>query len=235
MESPETSRVTGTKTAPTPEVPADGDEGAAPGDQERDSVGRWHVSPGPIRNLITAVVAGAVILGLIWYFDRPESALGSQAVRVTASANAPAPRIGKEVADFQVLGVDGNSYRLSDFRGRPVWLNFWATWCPPCRAENPDIQAVYDANKDQGLVVLAISLGEDPDTVRGYANRTHLNYPMGIDQTTEIAALYRIVGIPTHFFIDRDGILREIRIGGLSKGVMEKKVRELMATETASK
>jgi thiol-disulfide isomerase/thioredoxin len=123
---------------------------------------------------------------------------------------------------------------LSQFRGRPVWINFWATWCPPCRAENPDIQSVYDANKDQGLVVLAIDLGEDGDTVRNYASRVGLTFTIGLDQTTEVAALYRIVGIPTHFFVDRDGIIREWRIGGLSKKVMEKKVQEIMASGDAA-
>ena len=215
------------------EQSGDTSSAAAPPVGESVSLRGWHVSPGPLRNVVTAVAVGAIIWALIWYFDRPESALGSQAVTVTASSNAPAPHIGKDTADFRVVGLNGQTYQLSDFRGRPVWLNFWATWCPPCRAENPDIQAVYDAYKDQGLVVLTISLGEDPGTVRGYANRTHLTYPIGVDQTTEVAALYRIVGIPTHYFIDSNGILRDLRIGGLSKDVMEKKVKELIAIGVA--
>jgi cytochrome c biogenesis protein CcmG/thiol:disulfide interchange protein DsbE len=236
MDIPESTDATKTsEESEAPEAARGPDLGMVPPRTEDEGVPRRksRVGPGPIRNLLTGVAAAAIILGLIWYFDRPQDALGSQAVRVTASTNAPAPHIGKAVADFEVTGIDGQKYRMSDFRGQPVWLSFWATWCPPCRAENPDIQAVYDQYKPQGLVVLAVSLGEEPRTIRDYATRTHLTYPMASDETTEIAALYRVVGIPTHFFIDRDGILREMRIGGLSKSVMEKKVKEIIGTGSA--
>ncbi len=196
-------------------------------------VGRF-LRPGSVRNAVTAAVIAAAIFGAIWYFDRPANALGSRAVSVAAS-NAPAPKIGREAADFEFVDIQGNSHRLSDYRGQVVWLNFWATWCPPCRAENPDIQTIYDANKGSGLVVLALSLGESRDTVSGYAKRTKLSYPMGLDLTTEIAGLYRIVGIPTHFFIDRNGILRDLRIGGLSKSQMEKKVQQMLAGDWSTK
>lgn len=183
---------------------------------------------GALRNIVATIAVGAIIVGLVWFFDRPGGIANSQAITLTASASGPAPRVDKEAPDFRVRGLDGKYYQLSDFRGQPVWINFWATWCPPCRAENPDIQAVYEANKDEGLVVLALSIGEDPDTVRGYVKRTGLTYTIGLDQTTEIAARYRIVGIPTHFFIDRDGIIREWRIGSMSKKTMEKKVAEIV-------
>ena len=76
--------------------------------------------------------------------------------------------------------------------------------------------------------MLALDIGEDTNTVRGYVKRTSLTYTVGLDQSTEIAARYRIVGIPTHFFVDRDGVLREWRIGSMSKKTMEKKVAEIM-------
>jgi len=216
------------------EIPPEMSSGEAPAPiGERLPPSQPRQGPGLIRNIITAVIVGAVIVGAVWYFDRPGSAISSQAVRVTASASGVAPRVGKEAPDFQVTGTDGQPYQLSQFRGQPVWLSFWATWCPPCRAENPDIQSVYEANRDQGLVVLALSIGEDGDTVRNYASRVGLTYTMGLDQTTEVAALYRIAGIPTHFFIDRNGIIREWRIGGLSKKVMEKKVQEIVASAGA--
>ena len=188
---------------------------------------------GALRNIVATIAVGAIIAGLVWYFDRPDAAT-SQAIPLTASASGPAPRVGREAPDFDVKGLDGQTYRLSDFRGRPVWINFWATWCPPCRAENPDIQEVYEANADKGLVILALSIGESTETVRGYVQRTKLTYTVGLDQTTEIAARYRIVGIPTHFFVDRDGILREWRIGSMSKKTMEKNVAEIMSPSTAA-
>ena len=183
---------------------------------------------GALRNIVATVFVGLSIIGMVWYFDTPDTAGSSQAITLTASASGPAPKVGREAPDFRVQGLDGEFYQLSDFRGQPVWINFWASWCPPCRAENPDIQAVYDANKADGLVVLGIAIGEDDGAVRGYAGRTDLSYIIGLDRGTDIAASYRIVGIPTHFFVDRDGILREWRIGSMNKNTMEKKVDVIM-------
>jgi len=183
---------------------------------------------GALRNILATIAVGAIIVALVWFFDRPGGVGGSQAITLTAAASGPPPRVDQPAPDFRVRGLDGQYYQLSDFRGQPVWINFWATWCPPCRAENPDIQAVYEANKGDGLVVLALDIGEDTNTVRGYVKRTSLTYTVGLDQSTEIAARYRIVGIPTHFFVDRDGVLREWRIGSMSKKTMEKKVAEIM-------
>jgi len=187
-------------------------------------------APGALRNIVATILVGLAIIGLVWYFDRPAGFGASQAITLTAAPSGPAPKIGQEAPDFTIQGLDGQTYRLSDFRGRPVWINFWASWCPPCRAENPDIREVYDANKDGGLVVLGIAIGETAGNVRGYVERTGLDYIIGLDQGTDVAATYRIVGIPTHFFVDPDGVLREWRIGSLSKKTMEKEVAEIMAS-----
>ena len=183
---------------------------------------------GALRNIIATIIVGIAIVGIVWYFDSPSSAGSSQSITLTAAASGPAPKVGREAPDFTVQTLDGETHALSEFRGQPVWINFWASWCPPCRAENPDIQAVYEANQAEGLVVLGVAIGEDDGTVRGYVERTGLTFDIGLDRGTDIAAKYRIVGIPTHFFIDRDGILREWRIGSMSRKVMEKKVAEIM-------
>lgn len=188
---------------------------------------------GALRNIFATVLVGIAIVGIVWYFDSPGSAASSQSITLTATASGPAPRVGEIAPDFTVQDIDGNLHKLSDFRGRPVWINFWASWCPPCRAENPDIQAVYDANRDAGLVVLGIAIGEDTGTVKDYAGRAGLTYTIGLDGGTDIAAAYRIVGIPTHYFIDKDGILRDWRIGSLSKDTMETKVGDIMASSGA--
>ncbi len=228
-------------TAPPPaESPAfdqdedDGPDASGPAgeDDTLDSVLRSPFARpriGALRNVLTTLFVGALIVGAVWFLDRPGTGGASQQVNVTVAASGPAPRVGQPAPDFQVQGLDGRSFRLSDFRGRPVWVTFWATWCPPCRAENPDIEAVYEAKRDQGLVILALSLGEDAETVRGYVQRTGLTYTVGLDQATEIAAAYRIVGIPTHFFVDRDGIVRAWRIGSLSKQGMEQRVNQILA------
>ena len=185
-----------------------------------------------LRNILATIAVGAVIVGLVWFFDRPDAA-GVQAITLSASPTGPAPRLEREAPDFSLRTLDGKEVQLSDFRGRPVWINFWATWCPPCRAETPDIQEVYENHESDGLVVLAISIGESPSTVSDYVKRTGTTLTTGVDQTTSIAAQYRIVGIPTHFFIDREGVIREWRIGSMSKKTMENKVKEIMSPVAA--
>ena len=187
---------------------------------------------GALRNILATIAVGLVIVGLVWFFDRPNAA-GVQAITLSASPTGPAPRLEREAPDFSVRTLGGEDVRLSDFRGRPVWINFWATWCPPCRAEAPDIQEVYEAHESEGLVVLAISIGESTNTVADYIKRTGMTVTVGIDEGTNVAAQYRIVGIPTHFFIDREGVLREWRIGSMSKKTMESKVGEIMSPVAA--
>jgi len=189
---------------------------------------RRHTGRAYAGNVLAFLVAAAVIGGLVWFFDRPAGGEQSQSVTLTARPTGPGPRVGKPAPDFQVAGLDGEQLQLSGFRGRPVWINFWATWCPPCRAESPDIQAAHEQYEDAGLVVLAIDIGEDPDTVREYLERAGLTFTVGLDETTEIAALYRIAGIPSHYFIDGDGVLRDWKIGSMGKKEMDRKLKALL-------
>lgn len=191
---------------------------------------RWRPTPGALRNIVATVLVGVAIAALVWVFDRPGTA-NSQSVTVTAAAMGAAPQVGKLAPDFELTMIDGTKARLSDFNGRPVWINFWASWCPPCRAENPDIQDLYNAHKDaDGLVLLAPAIGEGRDSVAGYMQRADLQYPVGTDSDTQIAANYRVLGIPTHIFVDRDGIIREIRVGAISKKAMEKKLAQIIGS-----
>jgi cytochrome c biogenesis protein CcmG, thiol:disulfide interchange protein DsbE len=193
------------------------------GDDDLASV-RWRPSPGALRNIVATLLVAVGIAALVWVFDRPGT-VNSQSVTVTAAARGAAPEIGKPAPDFEFTMTDGTTVHLSDFKGRPVWINFWASWCPPCRAENPDIQDLYNAHKDaDGLVLLAPAIGEGRDSVAGYMQRADLHYPVGADTDTQIAANYRVLGIPTHIFVDRDGIIREMRVGALGRKTMEKKL-----------
>ena len=91
-----------------------------------------------------------------------------------------------------------------------MWLTFGASWCQPCRAENPDIQAAYEKYRAQGLRVLSIFIQDDRSDIEDYAKRVGLTYPKIDDSDSRIASSYRIVGIPSHFFIDRSGVLKAI-------------------------
>jgi peroxiredoxin len=184
---------------------------------------------GILRNVLATIVIGIVIAGVVWFFDRPGGDGSSEPITLTASASGPPPEVGREAPDFQVQGLGGESIRLSDFRGSAVWINFWASWCPPCRAESPDIEAVYQTKQGEGLVVLALSIGEGASAVRDYVERTGITFTVGLDEETEISAAYRIAGIPSHYFVDRDGILRESRVGSMSRETMEERVDEILS------
>lgn len=124
--------------------------------------------------------------------------------------------VGQPVPDFAIRDVNGGVVRLSDFRGKILVLNFWATWCPPCRAEMPDFQEVFEQREAAGdFAILAVDkLVEDTeDAVRGFVEEFGLTFPVGFDETDEIFQRYGVRGLPSTFFIDREGILRQKSLG----------------------
>ena len=130
-----------------------------------------------------------------------------------ATGTGPSAQVGGTAPDFQLQDLDGQSVALSNLQGNPVLLNFWATWCPPCRSEMPYIQQVYDEWSDKGLVVLTINTGESSTTVKEFMQANGLSLPVLLDRGGEVAEKYNIRGIPTTFFIDKDGIIQVKIIG----------------------
>jgi cytochrome c biogenesis protein CcmG, thiol:disulfide interchange protein DsbE len=200
-----------------------------PDDPSQPRGGRRNI----VRNVITAAILGVAIAGAMWVFTRGGESGASQAVTLAASSSGPAPRVGNEAPDFRVRLLDGTVAKLSDFRGRPVWLSFWATWCPPCRSESVEIEGAYEEHLDQGMVVLAIDLGESPGTIKSYVEKAGLSYAIGVDETTQVAALYHVAGLPNHFFIDADGVLREWRVGQLGQGAIDEGIASILPTGAA--
>ena len=104
---------------------------------------------------------------------------------------------------------------LSAHKGKVVFLNFWATWCPPCRAEMPSMEVLYQHFKDQGLEMLAINGGEDPAMVEKFINDNHYTFPVLSDRRNRISTLYGVTGIPTTFIIDRQGMIIGRLVGAI--------------------
>jgi peroxiredoxin len=129
------------------------------------------------------------------------------------STSVEAPEIGKAAPSFQLTDIDGQSISLSDFQGESVLLNFWATWCGPCRAEMPYIQEVYDERLEPGLVILAVNIGESLTEVEEFMHDYNLSFPVLLDFKGNVAERYNIRAIPTTYFIDGDGIIRDMQIG----------------------
>ena len=143
--------------------------------------------------------------------------------------------VGELAPDFTLVDLDGNQVSLSDFRGKTVFVNFWATWCPPCRAEMPEIEAVYQEHKDKDVVVIGVDIlvseilrGYDENDVFQYVQQGGYSWTFVLDTTGEVAASYNVTAIPTIFFIDKDGIIQVVNIGAMNKRAMESKLAEAM-------
>ena len=116
--------------------------------------------------------------------------------------------------DFTAPGLNSQPLRLSDFKGRVVFLNFWATWCGPCREEMPSMERLYRRYGDRGLTILAISVDRaGPATVAAFVKMLRLTYPIGLDPKMEIAEQYRVRALPSSFLIDRQGAVAGIAVG----------------------
>jgi cytochrome c biogenesis protein CcmG/thiol:disulfide interchange protein DsbE len=164
--------------------------------------------------------------GLVDIGDAPGGASAAGESAELGPSGGGAPKIGQPAPDFALRALDGGVQRLSDYRGQVVFVNFWATWCPPCRDELPDIQAIYDEKKDQGLVVLEVNYQESDDEVRDYWDSQGLTMPVLLDSSGSVLDQYRLVGVPDSFFVDRDGILREMHLGAISRKDMLKKLEK---------
>jgi thiol-disulfide isomerase/thioredoxin len=132
----------------------------------------------------------------------------------------PSVELGRYAPDFTLTSLNGEAVTLSELRGKTVVLNFWASWCAPCRQEMPLLQATYEAYGGDGLEVLAVNMGEEGNRVEGFAEDMAVAFPVFADEQTSVGTLYRIRGAPTTYFVDRDGIVRQRYVGQLTTGML---------------
>lgn len=133
---------------------------------------------------------------------------------------SPDPQAGKLAPDFELDRVEGPKVKLSDFAGHPVLLNYWATWCPPCREELPLIQDRLERYSPD-LVVLTINAGEDPETVKNFIQQNAFSFHVLLDPEWKAEALYGIYAYPTSVFIDREGLIQARYVGGMSAEILD--------------
>ena len=162
-------------------------------------------------------------LGWIWLSTVPASA--------TTSGKIPAPQIGFLAPDFTAKTIGGETIHLTDLRGKVVLVNIWASWCPPCKAEMPAIEHVYQAYKEKGFVVLAFdsTVQDTAANAQAFVSENRLSFPILLDDTGEITRLYRVQSLPTSFFIGSDGTIREVVIGGpMAQALLSSRVEKLL-------
>ncbi len=174
---------------------------------------------------VTLALLGVVLSGLLVVQACTPS---SQAVSVGQQESAIGVNVGDRAPDFTLTDLDGNQLSLSDFRGKVVFINFWATWCPPCRAEMPEIEAVHQQYKTKDVVVIGVDILEADDKVRQFVKQGGYSWTFVIDSAGLVSADYNINAIPTSYFIDKEGIIRAVNIGAMTKRAMEAKLAEAM-------
>ncbi len=116
--------------------------------------------------------------------------------------------------DFALLDLDGEIHRLSDYQGKVVIVNFWATWCPPCRKEMPSMQRAWEQVKDENIVILAVDVGESEETVFAFLGLAPVEFPLLLDQDSKAITRWPVKGLPTTYVVDPEGRLAYRAIGG---------------------
>ncbi len=129
--------------------------------------------------------------------------------------------VGFVAPELTLTDLEGTEIRLSDLRGKPVLVNFWAVWCEFCRVELPEMQEIYQEHQDDGFVILAIDVQEDPARVKAFVDELGLTFPIIIDDTGVIMRAYRARGLPTSYFIGPDGVILGKQLGPIDRAWME--------------
>jgi cytochrome c biogenesis protein CcmG/thiol:disulfide interchange protein DsbE len=176
--------------------------------------------PDTLRWRTAFIVALVVGLAWIWVSRVPEGATGSGGL-------PPAPTVGHPAPDFALATPTGDTLRLRGLRGQAVLINFWASWCGPCRSEMPEFQAAYERYRDQGFTILAVNQGEAEATATAFAQRLGLTFPIVLDHRGEASDLYGVRALPTSFFVDREGIVRAVVVGAMNGPLLESNLRRI--------
>jgi peroxiredoxin len=143
----------------------------------------------------------------------------------TATSKSEAIKEGSKAPDFELKTLTGETVKLSSLKGKKIMLNFWATWCPPCKAEMPDLEKLYK-QKDEDLVILAVNIDPQLD-VKGFADEYGITFPILLDDDDSVNEAYQILSIPTTYFIDREGNIQTKFIGGMNLDKMKQFTDEI--------
>ena len=136
----------------------------------------------------------------------------------TANLN-PDPAVGRPAPDFTLTGLDGQTFQLSELRGKPVVINFWATWCGPCRSEMPSLQTAA-MRFDGEVVVVGVDQGEEVAPVQAFVDELGVTFPIALDTEMTVGARYNVKGMPTTFFVDADGVIRHLWVGEMNSVIL---------------
>lgn len=202
---------------------------------------------GALRSLVLPLLIVATIVGGLFWIEQQrgggttdDGAYGIVDLppEVNPTGRSVSTELGRAAPDFLLQTVDGGELRLSDLRGKPVLVNFWASWCGPCREEMPEIVRVADEQADNGLTVVAVNLQENDGQVREFADEFGMEFPIVIDRTGEVASAWRIggpiQGIPSSYFVDETGVVRARVFGPMDRDALAENLATILPAEDGS-
>lgn len=177
------------------------------------------------------LVLATLLVGslFIWFTRVPPEPRPVTAAHAQSVVALAAPRVDHLAPDFTLRDLSGTPVNLAELRGQVVLINVWATWCPPCRAEMPMIQAAYEQYAPAGFTVLAVNQREAQATVAAYMQADGYSFPALLDDDGAVSALYQVRVLPSSFFVDRNGIIRAVYRGPLARSVIAGTVEQLLA------
>jgi len=204
---------------------------------------RRGVGPFSLRQVTGAIGLIAIVGILLTLANAPLGSVGVTLPNPAPSAyllRAPLPGlrpgdlapelsiVSTDGSTFQLNDLDGRPIRLADFRGHLVWLNFWASWCPPCQYETPILRSIDTAYRARGLAIVGVQVQQTVDDGRRYATTYDLGYRIGADVAGDIYRLYKVFALPTQFFIGPDGVVRQVVNGPLDQATAQALVESLL-------
>jgi thiol-disulfide isomerase/thioredoxin len=205
---------------------------------------RWRVGPFSLRQVTVVIAIVAVVAVVLTLANAPLGRTSNllpipEPGAYLLSSPIPglrqgdlAPELAVTRSDgttYQLVDLDGTPVRLADLRGKVVWLNFWASWCPPCQSETPLLRSMDAQYRDRGLALIGVQVQQTVDDGQRYAATYSLKYRIGADVTGDIFREYKVFALPTQFFIDATGVVQSIVNGPMTQDSATNMVEALLA------
>jgi len=165
------------------------------------------------------IVGGVILIGAVL----------ALAFSSTPNVMVGLAQIGKPIANFSLTDLHGVTHSIADYKGRPVLINGWATWCPPCKAEMPALHDFYLKHKAEGFELLAVNSGESQSAVQQFIDQQGFTFPVLLDTHKDVLDGLGVSGLPTSIFVGRDGTVKTIHIGGLTPDAIEQQLTPLLS------